>query len=97
MGEDARPVRRPIIHNRLLRNRQIRISPTKIAKELLHHTTSANMRSEELTSTWWERQRRNTRRHQKRVEVRNTEDRLEDFRFGEEHPSGVQNDPNTRA
>lgn len=95
MGEDPRPVRRPIIHDRLLCNRQIRVSPAEIAEELLHHTTSTNMRGEELTSTWWERKRRDTRRNQKRVEIRDTEDRLEDFRFGEQHPSGMQDDPNT--
>lgn len=54
MGKNARPVRSPVVNNRFLSNRQIRISPAEIAEKLFHLTSSSNVRDDELACAWWE-------------------------------------------
>lgn len=94
MGEDARPVRRPIVDDRLLGDCQIRVGPTEVAEELFHLTAGSDVGDDELTGAGWESDRSYTRGNEEGVEVLPAEDRLEGFRLGEEHPSGVEDDPN---
>lgn len=94
MGKNARPVRRPVVNDRFLCNGQIRVSPAEIAEQLFHLTTSSKVGDDELASARWECDGGDTRWNKEGIEVWPAEDRLEDFAFGEEDPSGVEDDPN---